>query len=536
MIGLNTILNLPSDTASKPKTTPNTDPKLSPSPSLGQEIKQEAQSKEILAGVERIMAKVLDDLASKSTLNLSSTLKQSGLLSDANSAIKALASELSSQDSPSLQNLFIKLKEFTRPILDISASTLQTSIQNSGIGLEAKLANALLSHSLPPEINRLFSDIKHLSNNEIFTQILSLASQDLDENASFLKLESIISSALNDATKLASGSALARFLSLPDKLENIVKYLSRSNPKDADMAKQELAHISKALSQSRAAIEQMSSYKSATSHYFLANKAAFNQLADQIELELAPFEKIGSKSEFLSSFLKLNQQEYGIGDKLKIAAKRLFAMLEVSDGKALNARRDILELRSLVKSQKIAATAIDKIKQNSPKDIAAIAQNDLKALLLSASDEIKSSQNEALKAAAQKLLASIEANQILSSLTGELSSLLPYSWDDLDSARVSFKRGKKQKFHAQVELSFKYLGSFNAIISLSDKRHIDISAAVQKDELRVLINRHKAQLKDMLFSSGLILGYFGVKMMPKRFAKDELFSFHSIELGLDKRA
>lgn len=516
---------------------------LKQTPIQGQIQPSQNEAKEALAGVERLMAKVLNELSQsdKNSSNLALNLKQTGIASSVAKSINELSSELEKDANPSLKELGLKLKEFLKPIADISASNLASSIKDSGVGFEAKIANALNPHVLPPAINKLFSQIKNLSNKEIFAQILKLAESDDSEVEAFKKLNDILKNAVLSSKEKLSSSPISRALTLPDKLDNMAKFLSQKDiiKQSPETLRRQSLWIDKALNDVKESIGGIDEAKYSRAHGFLANKKELESSINQAKDALDGLLKIGSKAEFVSAFARLSDtsnDQASLQDRLKSIARRLSGMLDIVDNDASVAKRDLAELKSVLRHQKAASEAAASIKTQDASQLERALENDIKSTILTANSELKQSTNEALKSSVARVLAGIEANQILSVLGGEISSYLPYSWDDLDGARVAFKRGKKDKFHAQVELNFKAFGGISALISLSDKKHIDISAATQRDEFAKLIRSHKDELKDALKKSGLLLGQLNVRVALKKDARDEFKAFDGFELGLNKRA
>lgn len=504
-------------------------PSLAPSTSQSQEA-QSQEASEALAGVERLMAKVMNELNSAKPANLiAGQIKQTGLANGVANELANLAGEL--EKEPSLAEAGLKIKELLKPVADISPAELAGKINNSGVAMEAKLANALSLHALPPEINKLFNDIKNLSNPQILAQILNLAEQNDDENTAFKKLNTIIEQALDQAKQNLQNSSLQKALVLPNKLDNIASYLAklRQAPSAKDAQKMAKA-ISNTLLEVKSKTQALSSPKLASSTAFSANLSELNKSIQNIQNELKSLQTQNQ------SFERLFVAEQSLGDKLKSLARRLSAMLELIDPKASKAKTDISELKALARQQSKAAAQVGQISPNDSQAIAQkIASQDLKAILLNAQQELANSSNESAKSALARVLSGIELNQMLSNLTGSLSSFLPYSWDALDGSRVAFKRGKKERFFAQIELNFKAFGAINAIITLSNKHQIDISAAAASQEFVTLIKQNKPQLQSALQACGLVLSQLNIKAMPKRDIIKEFEGFDGINLGVNRR-
>ena len=101
------------------------------------------------------------------------------------------------ENEPDLKEFALKLKEFLKPVADLKNAPLNEQIKNSGIMLEANLKDALNGKfNLPSAINKLFGDIKNLSNQQLLEQISALAKDDsLSTNESFARLDQILQNA-----------------------------------------------------------------------------------------------------------------------------------------------------------------------------------------------------------------------------------------------------------------------------------------------------------------------------------------------------
>lgn len=504
-----------------------------------------------LDGIDRLVAKVLDELNSANSGNksIALNLKQAKLGSSTALELNALTKELEGQnDSEILKSLNLKLKNFLKPIAELKAENLPNIIRDSGVGFEAKLANALEPESLPSPILKLLGDIKNLSNKQLFSQILTLANDKDDAAVSFEKLNNILSQRLSQSKEIILQSGAAKILNIPNKLDSISKYLDLKLNSNitAEEAKKINANINKAILSLNNKLEPILEQKEALrSMGFNSNLNHLKHTLSSIKEQLDNIETIGSKTEYLNKFLNLagsdsNATDTSISGKLKSAARRLSAMLEISHKDAWNAKIDEGEIKGVLKQLDIATKSLNLIKaQNVQQVIDINLSSDIKATLLSIQDELRSqistpSTQQSLNSV-NKILAGIELQQIISTVSGGINSYLPYVWDDVERSSVSFKRGKKDKYYAQIELSFKSLGHIGVLVSLSNKRYIDINMATERVDFKDIINTHSKSLKQAILSVGLTVSSFNVKVMPKRLLEREFSNFDGIKMGLDDR-
>ncbi len=74
----------------------------------------------------------------------------------------------------------------------------------------------------------------------------------------------------------------------------------------------------------------------------------------------------------------------------------------------------------------------------------------------------KNEGNEAVYNQANRLLAQIEINQLMSLANDSINTYLPFSWDDLNDSKIMFRRGKRTIF-AQIKLEFAKLGDLEIL-------------------------------------------------------------------------
>ena len=149
----------------------------------------------------------------------------------------------------------------------------------------------------------------------------------------------------------------------------------------------------------------------------------------------------------------------------------------------------------------------------------------------------KDDGNEAVANQANRMLAQIEFNQLMSLANDSINTYLPLFWEDLNESRVIFKRGKKDKYYAQIKLNFAKLGELDIFIALKQDKYLDISIMAQDISFRKRIYEHSHELRRSLSKAGLLSSNLFVgdiirsKLAPTSPQRDYEFS-----LGVDKRA
>jgi len=206
-----------------------------------------------LDNVGKLVARVLDDLKSASSLSRAEQILSQAkdtkiapnLASELSDLAKSLEAEAAQNESPEIKSLALKLKEFLKPIADLKAGSLNDQIKNSGVMLEANLKDALTPEKLPSSIQKLLSDIKNLSNQNLLSQILTLNDESLDNQNSFMKLTSMLEKASGDTKNLLDNSSIKTLLKDVDKLDNVAKFLDKNFSKEqsADAVKSQIGKM-----------------------------------------------------------------------------------------------------------------------------------------------------------------------------------------------------------------------------------------------------------------------------------------------------
>jgi len=497
-----------------------------------------------LDNVGKLVARVLDDLKSASSLSRAEQILSQAkdtkiapnLASELSDLAKSLEAEAAQNESPEIKSLALKLKEFLKPIADLKAGSLNDQIKNSGVMLEANLKDALTPEKLPSSIQKLLSDIKNLSNQNLLSQILTLNDESLDNQNSFMKLTSMLEKASGDAKNILDNSSIKTLLKDVDKLDNVAKFLDKNFSKEqsADAVKNQTSKMENFISNLSEKVGNLASEKLNQSVAFSSNHKELKAILESLKNDLKMLNNIGDEAGLVKAFNEVSDvsKEGSLQDKLQSAARRLAHSLSLADPEASTAKSDLAESKTLLKQLKLATNDINNITTKSQSEISKVLNQDVKSTLLNISEK---SQNAQSVNAANKMISQIEMHQMVSSLQGGIQTYMPYIWDGVEGGNVAFKQGKKDKFYAQIDLNFKKFGQINVMVGLMDKRYIDLSVATQTNEFKELIISSSSELKQAISKLGLIVSNFNIKTLPKVKLNDRFKNFGGLDVGFDKK-
>ena len=497
-----------------------------------------------LDNVGKLVARVLDDLKSASSLSKAEQILSQAkdtkiapnLASELSDLAKSLEAEAAQNESPEIKSLALKLKEFLKPIADLKAGSLNDQIKNSGVMLEANLKDALTPEKLPSSIQKLLSDIKNLSNQNLLSQILTLNDESLDNQNSFMKLTSMLEKASGDAKNILDNSSIKTLLKDVDKLDNVAKFLDKNFSKEqsADAVKNQTSKMDNCISDLSEKVANLVSEKLNQSVAFSSNHKELKAILESLKNDLKMLNNIGDEAGLVKAFNEVSDvsKEGSLQDKLQSAARRLAHSLSLADPEASTAKSDLAESKALLKQLKLATNDINNITTKSGSEISKVLNQDVKSTLLNISEK---SQNAQTVNAANKMISQIEMHQMVSSLQGGIQTYMPYIWDGVEGGNVAFKQGKKDKFYAQIDLNFKKFGQINVMVGLVDKRYIDLSVATQTNEFKELILGNSSELKQAISKLGLIVSNFNIKTLPKVKLNDRFKNFGGLDVGFDKK-
>lgn len=516
-------------------------------PTPAQNLDSEAADNAV-KDLDKLVNKLLNELKSSPTQakELAAQAKNLQLSPNLAKDMKSLAAL--AENEPDLKEFALKLKEFLKPVADLKNAPLNEQIKNSGIMLEANLKDALNGKfNLPSAINKLFGDIKNLSNQQLLEQISALAKDDsLSTNESFARLDQILQNAKTAAKDTLASSPFKQLFETSDKLENAAKFMDKQasamsgsglslNEKTLN---NELNKISQLLANAGEKMQNLNSEKLSQNRGFALNfaelKNALKELTDELGALAASQDKFNDFAQKIVRDGAEGNEGATLQDKLQNAARKLNFALQIADKAGFEAKNNLDEVGKLIKQQNIARGELGAVTPKSAEETAKVLQNDVKSALLNM--QSKSPDASPVKDAASKLLAQIEMHQLASAVAGGVQTYLPYVWEGVDGGNIRFKQGKKQKHYAQIDLNFQNFGQINIMVALSENKYIDLAIATQKEEFKELILSGAKELKKAIGEQGLIVSNFSLKTMPKLRLSGVYGGLDKLDMGFDKKA
>ncbi|WP_052854812.1 flagellar hook-length control protein FliK [Campylobacter jejuni] len=229
------------------------------------------------------------------------------------------------------------------------------------------------------------------------------------------------------------------------------------------------------------------------------------------------------------------EQVQDLSKNLSNLSRRLNESLKELEPYTQNAKLNQAELKNLEHKLNLSTKDLAQIKPKTEQDIAKSLHHDVKSTLLQISNLAKNEGNEAVYNQANRLLAQIEINQLMSLANDSINTYLPFSWDDLNDSKIMFRRGKKDKFFAQIKLEFAKLGDLEILISLNNEKYIDINIMAENIEFRKTIYENAHELKRNINKAGLLSANFFVgDIIRSKFDTRNMKNL-DLEMGMDKK-
>ncbi|EDP5245028.1 TPA: flagellar hook-length control protein FliK [Campylobacter jejuni] len=229
------------------------------------------------------------------------------------------------------------------------------------------------------------------------------------------------------------------------------------------------------------------------------------------------------------------EQVQDLSKNLSNLSRRLNESLKELEPYTQNTKLNQAELKNLEHKLNLSTKDLAQIKPKTEQDIAESLHHDVKSTLLQISNLAKNEGNEAVYNQANRLLAQIEINQLMSLANDSINTYLPFSWDDLNDSKIMFRRGKKDKFFAQIKLEFAKLGDLEILISLNNEKYIDINIMAENIEFRKTIYENAHELKRNINKAGLLSANFFVgDIIRSKFDTRNMKNL-DLEMGMDKK-
>lgn len=229
------------------------------------------------------------------------------------------------------------------------------------------------------------------------------------------------------------------------------------------------------------------------------------------------------------------EQVQDLSKSLSNLSRKVNESLKELEPHTQNAKLNQAELKTLEHKLNLSIKDLAQIKPKTDQDIAESLHHDVKSTLLQISNLAKNEGNEAVYNQANRLLAQIELNQLMSLANDSINTYLPFSWEDLDDSKIMFRRGKKDKFFAQIKLEFAKLGDLEILISLNNDKYIDINIMAENVEFRKTIYENAHELKRNINKAGLLSANFFVGDIIRSKFDTRNAKNLDLEMGMDKK-
>lgn len=266
------------------------------------------------------------------------------------------------------------------------------------------------------------------------------------------------------------------------------------------------------------------------------NTQQFNNQATQNILKNQEFIKQNIVKNLTFSVENLDlEQVQDLSKSLNNLSRKLNESLKELEPHTHNARHNQAELKTLDHKLNLSMKDLAQIKPKTEQDIAESLHHDVKSTLLQISNLAKNEGNEAVYNQANRLLAQIELNQLMSLANDSINTYLPFSWEDLDDSKIMFRRGKKDKFFAQIKLEFAKLGDLEILISLNNEKYIDINIMAENVDFRKTIYENAHELKRNINKAGLLSANFFVGDIIRSKFDTRNAKNLDLEMGMDKK-
>lgn len=164
--------------------------------------------------------------------------------------------------------------------------------------------------------------------------------------------------------------------------------------------------------------------------------------------------------------------------------------------------------------------------------------SDIKAVMLQLKEEIVlSPKAKELGVHVDKILNTIEYHQLNSYATNSMSFYLPLLWQGLDKGEINFKRLKENRFFCEINLELKEYGKIDLMLMLYENKNLNISVFAQNVEFINLFKDNLKELRVGLNKLGLIpknIGFYdSLKSEKIKKTTEEFILNEEIDMGIN---
>ncbi len=410
---------------------------------------------------------------------------------------------------PKLSKFLAPLKSFLKDISSSNANTLKTQVQNSGIGLEAKLQKQSIEPKLPHILNqKLKTILENKPHQDILKQkdIPKLIKTLLSKEKSFIEDLKPLKEALNDVLKEIKPPQKE----IPKAIENLKNIQILSTKEKVQINSFDVKTIVKQLKKDISFLQNTLK----TIPNLTIKEQVLNLIKDMQSLIKTLQTEQTSQAPQMTNALQNTQtvqtiqtqlsqtqpsQNLTTQEKLKLLSNKLELSLKILKPKALEHVKQtntIKQTLNQLNQTKLPSTQTNSIAQDIKNSLLNIEKH---------SSQKDSANLEKINNLSTKTLANIEANQLLSYANNSISTNIPYLWEGLREGRIAFKKGQEDSFFCQIDLEFKVYGRVNLMLMLNHENYVTMSIGAEKEEFENKIKENLNELKKSFSKQGISL-------------------------------
>jgi len=467
-----------------------------------------------LLHVEKILQKFLPDMKDIKNTDVKNTLQNSGVF---------LEAKLKDIKEPKtlLKNLLTQLSSILKKSPNPVAKTIQNQVQEllkSIPDTQTSKENPKLQESLAKSTQEVVKNLtKELKNADItsskdFTKKLDKLQHLLEpknlEKSNF-KLESLKES-IKEVIHTLKSSYTKESTTSTNSLNKILQQIKPETTKELTKAVNEVikniqdTKQQKQITLPKEVLTKLDKLQSNIQTSLVEKKElqvpqlqeSMKQIVTSLESTL-PAKETKNIIDLLSKILKpLQNSEQTIDKKSSFELKNILQDIKTNISKidpihSEKIKNVLTELTSLNTPAKLS------VEQN----IKEILNNDLKAVLHKASEEVTKLQTPAQADVLKhidKLNLQIDYYQLVSHLSNSSSLYIPFSWEQMQDGEVSIKHSKDDKFYCDIELKLKDYGELNVRLALYDKNQLNINIYADSNEFKEIMKEAIPELRAAL--------------------------------------
>jgi len=356
------------------------------------------------------------------------------------------------------------LQKFMPDMKDVKNTNVKTTLENSGVFLESKLKDIKEPQAklktLLDTLNTLLQKSKNPTAKALKTQIQDLLKENPKQHEKIVKTTQEIVKSITKELKNADPITTKDFAQKLDKLQHLTepKNLEKTNFK-TEVLKESIKEV-------------ITTLKNSFTKETTTAATSLNKIVEQIKPEQV------------------------VDKKVAVDIKNI-----VQDLKTKIAKADPIHSESVKNVLKELSTLNTPAKLSPEQNIKEILNNDLKAVLHKASEEVVKAQSPAQTEVLKhidKLALQIDYYQLVSHLSNSSSLYIPFSWDQMQDGEVSIKHSKDDKFYCDIELKLKEYGELNVRLTLYDKNQLNINIHSDNEKFQEIMKEAIPELRAAL--------------------------------------